>query len=124
LIPTLLAAAWHPRRPAWRELYDASVNVVSASEICQGGHAVLWVHAGSSSPDRSPPFPNELTLSMENWEAQLPELIERWTPEVKVLVYGDGSPSDASQAVARRLRRELSFTNVFTLQGGLPSWKK
>jgi len=124
LISAMMAAVWHPRRPPWRELYDASVNVVSASEITQEGQAVLWVHVGSSSTDRSPPFPNELALTIENWEAQLPELVERWSPDVKVVIYGDGSSTDASQAIARRLRRELSFTNVFTLKGGLPSWKK
>jgi 3-mercaptopyruvate sulfurtransferase SseA len=50
--------------------------------------------------------------------------VDRWTPQVRVVVYCDGQGCDASRDVARRLQKELSLHKVFVLKGGWDAWAK
>jgi rhodanese-related sulfurtransferase len=123
LVPALLAAALHPRRPAW-SLAAAAQPEVAWTEVAGWRGSALLVDARSPAAYEREHIPGALPLSEAEWEQRLPEVIKAWRPGRPVVVYCDDSDCGASEAVARRLRRELGIDQVFVLKGGWGAWLK
>ena len=82
----------------------------------------LLVDARSEVAFRRQHIPGALPLSEVQWEERLPAVIQAWQPGARVVVYCDNLGCESSQAVARRLRRELGINDVFVLKGGWNAW--
>jgi rhodanese-related sulfurtransferase len=121
LIPALLAGALHPRRPAWSR-DQAMIPEVAWSTVREWPGLRLLVDARSEEAFRRQHIPGALPLSEVQWEERLPAVIKAWQPGARVAVYCDNTGCQASQAVARRLRRELGINDVFVLKGGWGAW--
>ena len=121
LVPALLAAAFHPRRPAWLK-DQAMVLEVAWSTIREWPGLRLLVDARSEVAFRRQHIPGAFPLGEAQWEERLPAFIKAWQPGARVVVYCDNAGCQASQAVARRLRRELGIADVFVLKGGWSAW--
>jgi rhodanese-related sulfurtransferase len=121
LVPALLAAVLHPRRPAWSRA-PAEAPRVTWSEVAAWPGPVLFVDARPPAAFARRHIPGALSLSEPQWETQLPGFIRAWEPGSRVVVYCDDRACDASESVARRLRRELGIDRVFVLQGGWSTW--
>jgi rhodanese-related sulfurtransferase len=121
LLPALLAGALHPRRPAWSR-DQAMMPEVVWSTVREWPGLKLLVDARSGEAFRRQHIPGALPLSEGQWEERLPAFIKAWQPGARVVVYCDNAGCQASQAVARRLRRELGINSVFVLKGGWGAW--
>ena len=121
LIPALLAGAFHPRRPAWSK-DQTMILEVAWSTVREWPDLKLLVDARSEETFRRQHIPGALPLSEAQWEERLPAFIKAWQPGARVAVYCDNAGCEASQAVARRLRRELGINDVFVLKGGWGAW--
>jgi rhodanese-related sulfurtransferase len=121
LIPALLAAGFHPRRPAW-SLARAEAPPVTWSQAASWSDQVLFVDVRGEQAFAQRHIPGALPLREAQWEALLPAFLKAWQPGARVVVYCDNGGCDASQSVARRLRRELGLDQVFVLKGGWDAW--
>ena len=121
LVPALLAAAWHPRRPAWSH-ERALVAEVAWTTVQDWRASVLFVDARSVDAYRRQHIPGALSLGERGWEGLLQAVVAAWRPGGRVVAYCDDRGCDASQAIARRLRRELGVNDVFVLKGGWSAW--
>ena len=121
LVPALLAAMLHPRRPAWSRAQAGAPEVTWAEAAAWPG-PVLWVDARAPDAYAQRHIPGALPLSEAHWEEQLPGFLRAWQPGAHVVVYCDDRACDASQSAARRLRQELGIDQVFVLAGGWSAW--
>jgi 3-mercaptopyruvate sulfurtransferase SseA len=121
LVPALLAAALHPRRPTWsRE--QALVPEVTWATVQDWRGQVLFVDARSAAAYRGQHIPGALSLNEGGWEQLLQAVTAAWRPGGRVVAYCDDQGCEASQSVAQRLRRELGVNEVFVLKGGWGAW--
>ena len=95
---------------------------VTWSQVAGGTEPVLWIDARAETAFASGHVPGALSLSEAEWEQGLPAVVKAWRPGVKVVVYCDDRGCEASQSVARRLRRELGLGDIFVLKGGWRAW--
>ena len=123
LVPALLAAGLHPRRPAW-SLAAAAQPEVTWAQVSAWPGPVLPVDARPAAAYEQRHVPGALPLNEAQWETELPAVIQAWHPGMRVVVYCDDAGCGASQSVARRLRRELGIDQVFVLKGGWGAWLK
>lgn len=123
LVPALLTAAFHPRRPEWGRAGDR-VTEVSWRQVAVRKEPVLWVDARPEVAFARGHVPGALSVPEELWEERLPAVVRAWQPGMRIVVYCDDRACDTSQSVARRLRRDLGVAEVFVLQGGWRAWNE
>lgn len=123
LIPAVLTGWFHPRHPVW-SWSTPGVAEVGLDELGRAGANILWVDARPAEQYAAAHIPGALPLNEDHWEEQLPAFLGVWQPNSVVVVYCDSSACQASQAVARRLQRELGLTNVRVLRDGWSAWQK
>ncbi|HUJ44214.1 MAG TPA: rhodanese-like domain-containing protein [Opitutaceae bacterium] len=120
--PALLAAAWHPRRPAWSR-DETRVPEVVWTTVQDWRGQVLFVDARSADAYGRQHIPGALSISKGGgWEALFQTVVAAWRHGARVVVYCDDKGCDASQSVARRLRQELGVSDVYVLKGGWSAW--
>jgi rhodanese-related sulfurtransferase len=121
-IPALLTVWLHPKRVAlgWSK---PDLGQVDLSEVRSWLSPVLWVDAREASAYVKEHIPHAVLLNETEWNRLIPGFLEVWRPDVKVVVYCSEQTCNASEEVARRLRRELNLPDVFVLKGGWDSWK-
>lgn len=123
VIPAALSLALHPRRPAlaWTPPGAAEVELAM---VRGWSTPVLWVDARPAAAFERGHVPGAVPLTEAAWEQQLPGLLAAWQPAARIVVYCDSSACDASQAVARRLERELQLPGIYVLKGGWDTWHR
>lgn len=83
----------------------------------------LWVDARPADLFSRGHHPGAVPLTEERWGDQLGGVLERWNPEMPVIVYCEGGDCRASERVAARLRDE-GLDPVFVLRGGWEELRK
>lgn len=90
---------------------------------------IYAVHRNPLIIDARPPGASDryhssvaLPLSPERWESDFPNVVAAWHPDSTLVVIGNGSRSDPSRVVARRLVRELGAQKVLVLTHGGPAF--
>jgi rhodanese-related sulfurtransferase len=121
LVPAFFTAGFHPRRLAWSQ-DEIGVPEMTWRTAQRWRRWVLPVDARSSAAFASQHIPGALPLSEEQWEEQLPAVINAWRPGARVLVYCASQGCETSQSVAYRLHREMGIDDVFVLKGGWSAW--
>jgi rhodanese-related sulfurtransferase len=120
LIPAVLTAAFHPRRPAWTETRPGEIALDAVREW---GHSILWVDARPVGEYELEHVPGAINLSLDNWESELPGFLDQWLPAKKVVVYCSSTSCELSHEVAERLKQN-GVSNVFVLQGGWEAFRR
>lgn len=119
----VLSAAFHPQRASWRAP-DPVGNEVTLSAIDQWMESVIWVDARSEGEYTKGHIPSAIWLSPEYFDANLEQLLNRWMPGERIVVYCDALQCDASHEVADRLLNEIGLPEVYVLYEGWKSWKR
>jgi rhodanese-related sulfurtransferase len=114
LIPSVLTAAFHPRRPAWVQAREGEVSLTTVREW---GPAVLWVDARPQAEYQAQHVPGAIALSLEDWEIELPRFLDQWDSNRKVVVYCSSTTCELSHEVGERLKQN-GISSVYVLQGG------
>ena len=118
---SLLTWSIHPGAPSYHkvELEDGEILLTTA---LQSTDPVIWVDARSKENFELNHIPGAILLNEDNWEYLLAEFMEKWNPDLKVIVYCDSRLCRASKNVAQRLQDELQPNNIYTLYGGWETW--
>ncbi|HZP59942.1 MAG TPA: rhodanese-like domain-containing protein [Opitutaceae bacterium] len=121
VVPALLAAWIHPKRPAWgwRRPAVAEITLADAQRLPS---PVIWVDARREEEYRQRHVPGAISLDQSHWEESLPNFVQAWQPGTSVVVYCNSQECDASHEVALRLHRELQIDGIYVLQGGWNAW--
>lgn len=120
--PAALAGWLHPRS-AFRAPAAEGVTPVDPAAVRTWTTAILWVDARPAAAFATGHIPDAVNLTERAWEQQLGDVVGRWNPAARIVVYCDGAACQASTAVARRLQRELQLDQVYVLTGGWPAWQ-
>jgi rhodanese-related sulfurtransferase len=125
-LATLLAATALVLDPRARSLLR---NAPAADEIALAAaraHAdpILWIDARPAADFARSHIPDALPLSLDEWDSRIVDVLARWQPGTRVIVYCDDRACSTSRAVAEKLRREYQFDNVLILHGGWSAWQK
>ncbi len=116
LLPALLSAAFHPRKPT-----KLRSNEVDLATVAGWGQTVLWVDARSMEEFSQGHISGAIPLNLEQWDQLIPAFLDRWNPGQKIVVYCSSRDCDLSTQVAARLR-ENKISPVYVLRGGWESW--
>jgi rhodanese-related sulfurtransferase len=121
----LATALWHPRRPDWTAL-RAPVEAVRQVDLADARAEfadALWLDAREPAAYAAGHVPGALALGETDWETGFAALMESWDGARPLVVYCGGESCHASEAVARRLKRELGFDRIVVLRGGWDAWR-
>jgi rhodanese-related sulfurtransferase len=121
LVPAVLSALFHPRRPVW-SLEQAVVPEVEWAAVQQRAHPVLLIDARPAAAYERGHIPGALLLGASSGDGGMVAVARAWQPGTRLVVYCDGPRCDAAQSAARRLRRELGIEDVAMLKGGWSAW--
>ena len=117
-VPASVTGFWQLRT---REDKPLAANEVRAGDGRQLGEQALWVDARPRKKFEQGTIPHAVLLNEEEWDAQVPDFLDAWSPEKTVIVFGERG-TDAGEAIAHRLSEELKIENVRVLHGGYEEW--
>jgi len=125
LLPVPFAAlnAWlNPSAPSWdpMRLEEGEVTLAMVEEWGAEGHVL--VDARAPEAYAAAHMPGAVNLYAGRFDTQVVDLLDVWSPELKVVVYCDSRQCGASEAIAGRLRSEFGMEEVYVLKGGWESW--
>jgi rhodanese-related sulfurtransferase len=119
LLALVLAAGNATRFPARTDwVREAGERVPEVSWVkVRTWTDVLWVDARSVTQYETGHVPGAVWLGEEAFEAEFPQLLQRWNPKHPTVVYCQKGGCQASQSLARRLRA-AGIAPIYVLQGG------
>ena len=125
-LATLLAAAALALDPRARALLR---DATAADEIALATARalqvpVLWIDARPAADFARNHSPEALPLSLDEWDTRIVDVLARWQPGARVIVYCDDHACSTSRTVAEKLRREYQFDDVRILHDGWSAWLK
>jgi rhodanese-related sulfurtransferase len=122
LLPAI-GEAWYLRdRVSWQR--PPTGEEVTVAEARRWGEAVMWIDARPENEFIAAHIPGALSLNTEGWDNLLPQVLNKWAPDRKLVVYCSKQICGASREVARRLRDEAQLKDVFVLSGGWEAWQE
>jgi len=122
LLPAIGQALYLRDRVFWQQPAAADEATVAQAE--GWGRAALWIDARPDEEFAAGHVAGALPLNTEEWDKLLPQVLNSWSPDRKVVVYCSKQTCGASREVARRLRDEAGLKNVFVLTGGWEAWQE
>ncbi len=117
LLPAIAQAVYFRDRVSWNAP-AVEKDEVTIEQARQWGEGVLWVDARPDDQYARQHVPNALSLNEDRWDELLPQFLQTWAPNRRVIVYCSSQSCAASHEVARRLREEAGLPGVFVLHGG------
>ena len=119
LLPAVVAALLHPKRPDFANL--AREGEITVAAALRSPSEYLWIDARSAPHYQTRHVPGALPLNEDDWNNLLPAVLQAWPTGRPAIVYCDSRQCEASEAVAKRLR-EFNVAPVFILKGGWEGW--
>ena len=123
LLPGIGEAVYFRDKVSWQSPIPASEMVTLTQAPAWNGNTI-WVDARPDAEFEREHIPGAVLLNEDRWNELLPQFLDSWSPEKRVVVYCSSQSCNASREVARRLRDEAQLKNVFVLQGGWEEWLK
>jgi rhodanese-related sulfurtransferase len=96
--------------------------LVTVDQARAWGENAIWVDARPDDEFARDHVPGAVSLNEDRWNELLPQFLQRWSPEKRIVVYCSAESCNAAREVAKRLRDEAQLKNVFVLQGGWEEW--
>jgi len=123
LVPAIGQAIYFREKVSWQSPVPVS-EIVTLTQARVWGENAIWVDARPDEEFQRDHVPGAILLNEDRWNELLPQFLQKWSPEKRVVVYCSSQSCSASREVARRLRHEAQLKNVFVLQGGWEEWLK
>jgi rhodanese-related sulfurtransferase len=123
LLPGAGEAIYFRDKISWRSPIPPSESVTVEQARAWGENAI-WVDARPDDEFAHDHVPGALSLNEDRWNELLPQFLQNWSPEKRIVVYCSSQSCNASREVAKRLRDQAQLKNVFVLQGGWEEWLK
>jgi rhodanese-related sulfurtransferase len=122
LLPAIGQAIYFRDRVSWQK--PPSGDEVTVEQAKGWGKTVMWIDARPEEEYVAGHVPDALLLNTEQWDKLLPQVLDNWSPDRKLVVYCSQKTCGASQEVARRLKDEAGLNSVYVLQGGWEAWQQ
>ena len=126
LLPLPLAvinAVLNPNTPRWNPMVLGEKEVdLEQLLVWEGSYILLDARMPESYQDGR--LPEAINLYMGEFDNQVLNLLDRWSPDEAIVVYCDSRQCNASEAIANRLREDFQLDPVFVLKGGWESWEE
>ena len=126
LLPVLIGGlnAWlNPNTPPWSPMELAEGEIV-LEHLLKWEDDYILVDARAPEAYMSEHIPSAINLNAGEFDTQILNLLDGWSPDQSVIVYCDSRQCDASEEIADRLREDFQMERVFVLKGGWESWTK
>ena len=124
LLPAIGEAVYFRDKISWRSAIPAS-EVVTVDLAKSWGDNATWIDARPDEEFAREHVPGAISLNEDRWNELLPQFLQAWTPEKKIVVYCSAQSCNAAKEVAERLRKEAGLPNdIRVLQGGWEEWLK
>jgi len=123
LLPGIGEAIYFRGKVSWQSPIPAS-EMVTVDQARSWSDGAIWADARPDEEFAHDHVPGAFSLNEDRWNELLPQFLNAWSPEKRVVVYCSSQSCNASREVARRLRDEAQLKNVFVLQGGWEEWLK
>jgi rhodanese-related sulfurtransferase len=120
-IPAIGEAVYFHDRVSWQSPVPTS-ELVTVDQARAWGENAIWVDARPDDEFAHDHVPGAVSLNEDRWNELLPQFLQRWSPEKRIVVYCSAESCNAAREVAKRLRDEAQLKNVFVLQGGWEEW--
>ncbi len=120
-LPAIGQAVYYGGSAPWQKPAVAK-DEVELPQTQAWGDAVMWVDARPDAQFAERHIPSATLLNEDRWGELLPQMLNAWTPDKRVIVYCSSQSCAASHEVARRLREEAGLPNVYVLHGGWETW--
>jgi len=122
-VPAIGEAVYFRDRVSWQSPVPTS-ELVTVDQGRAWGDTAIWVDARPDEEFARDHVPGALSLNEDRWNELLPQFLQKWSPEKRIVVYCSSQSCNAAREVAKRLRDEAQLKNVFLLQGGWEEWLK
>ena len=122
-LPAIGEGIYFRDKISWQSAIPAS-ELVTVDQARSWADGAIWVDARPDEEFARDHVPGASSLNEDRWNELLPQFLDSWSPEKRVVVYCSSQSCNASREVARRLRDEAQLKNVFVLQGGWEEWLK
>jgi rhodanese-related sulfurtransferase len=122
-LPAIGQAVYFRGKVSWQSPIPASESVTVAQAQAWGENAI-WVDARPDTEFERDHVPGAILLNEDRWNELLPQFLQNWSPEKRIVVYCSSQSCNASREVVKRLRDQAQLKNVFVLQGGWEEWLK
>ena len=121
-VPAMVSALVHPNRPALPgpEIPEGELTLDQVQAL--PAEDVLYLDARTREHYEEDHIPGALLLDEGEWDSLLLDVLTAWQPGMTVIVYCDSRLCDASHHVAKRLRDEMGWEDVYVLHGGWETW--
>ena len=123
LLPAAGEAIYFRDKISWRSAIAPS-EMVTVEKAREWGDTAIWVDARPEDEFTNDHVPGAILLNEDRWNELLPQFLQNWSPEKRIVVYCSSQSCNASREVAKRLRDQAQLKNVFVLQGGWEEWLK
>ena len=124
LLPAIGEAIYFRDKISWQSPISAS-EVVTVDLAESWGENAIWIDARPDEEFARAHVPGAISLNEDRWNELLPQFLQVWSPEKKIVVYCSVQSCNAAKEVATRLREEAKLPNdIRVLQGGWEEWKK
>jgi rhodanese-related sulfurtransferase len=120
-VPAIGEAVYFRDRVSWQSPVPTS-ELVTVDQAHTWGENAIWVDARPDDEFARDHVPGAVSLNEDRWNELLPQFLQRWSPEKRIVVYCSAESCNAAREVAKRLRDEAQLKNVFVLQGGWEEW--
>lgn len=122
-VPAIGQAVYFRDRVSWQSPVPTS-ELITVDQARAWGDNAIWVDARSDEEFARDHVPGAVSLNEDRWNELLPQFLQQWLPEKRVIVYCSAESCNAAREVANRLHNEAQLKNVFVLQGGWEEWLK
>ena len=121
-LPAIGQAVYHRSSAPWNEpaLKEGEVRLTQARDW---GDSVIWVDARPDEHFQRDHIPLAVQLNQDRWDELLPQFLEKWSPDKRVVIYCSTLSCALSHEVAMRLRKDAGIPNVYVLNGGWEAWQ-
>lgn len=122
LLPAIGQAVYLRSAVSWNEpaLREGEVRLVQARDW---GDSVIWVDARPDEQFQRDHIPLAVQLNEDRWDELLPQFLEKWSPDKRVVIYCSTLSCALSHGVAKRLKEQAGIPNVYVLNGGWEAWQ-
>ena len=123
-LPTIGEALYFRGKISWQSSIPAS-ELVTVDVARSWGENAIWLDARPDEDFARDHVPGAISLNEDRWNELLPQFLQTWSPEKKIVVYCSAQSCNAAREVAHRLRDEAKLPNdIRVLQGGWEEWLK
>ena len=123
-LPFAALNAWlNPSRPPWNPM-ELAEGEVSLEQLLSWGGSFILVDARSAENFEAARLPGAIHVYAGEFDDQILNLLDVWSPEKSIIVYCDSRQCGASEEIANRLRDDFQMDQVYVLKGGWESWLK